>query len=195
MKRIAFACALALLAAACTPLPPVVEVEPPKAPRVTVIAPKPEAPDPQAEAGPMAWPPTPAPAPPAVPEDAKVLADLVVAAQRFATLSPDEQKRDYNAANQTYLRERTLPNRLRVVLMLSTPGGAVQDDARALAMLDGLPPGGNTLRQFAALLQAQVADRTRTARRADQLKEQLEALRAVERSIIERGAAPTPRKP
>ncbi len=193
MSRAAFACAFTLFAAACTPLPPVVEVEPPKAPTVTVVAPKPDAPDPQAEAGPMAWPPTPAPAP--VPDDAKVLAELVVAAQRFATLSPEEQKRDYNAASQTYMRERSLPNRLRVALMLSTPGGAVQDDARALTMLDGLPPGGNTLRQFAALLQAQVADRTRTARRADQLKEQLDALRAVERSIIERGAAPAPRKP
>jgi hypothetical protein len=191
MRRVA--CALALLAAACAPLPPVVEVEPPKAPRVTVVAPKPEAPDPQSEAGPMAWPPAPAPAP--VPDDAKVLAELVVAAQRFAALSPDEQKRDYNAANQTYMRERTLPNRLRVALMLSTPGSAVQDDARALTTLEGLPPGGNALRQFAALLQAQVADRTRTARRADQLKEQLDALRAVERSIIERGAAPAPRKP
>lgn len=192
MRRVAPALAV-LLATACSPLPPVVEVEPPKAPRVTIIAPQPDAPDPQAEAGPMAWPPTPVPAP--VPDDVKILAELVVAAQRFATLSPDEQKRDYNAANQSYMRERSLPNRLRVALMLSTPGSAVQDDARALGMLDGLPPGGNALRQFAALLQAQVADRTRTARRADQLKEQLDALRAVERSIIERGAAPAPRKP
>jgi hypothetical protein len=198
MRRVAATGLLAALCAACAPLPPVVEVEPPKAPRITIVAPKPDAPDPQAEAGPPVWPPSPSPPPPPpppVPEDVKIIADLVVATQRFATLSPDDQKRDYNAANQSYTRERTLPNRLRVALMLSVPGSAVQDDTRALALLDGLPPGTNPLRQFAGFVQAQVAERTRTARRADQLKEQLDALRAVERSIIERGDAPAPRKP
>ena len=129
------------------------------------------------------------------PRTRRIIADLVVATQRFASLSPDEQKRDYNAANQSYVRERSLSNRLRVALMLSTPGSAVQDDSRALALLDGLPPGTSPLRQFAGFVQAQVAERTRSARRADQLKEQLDALRAVERSIIERGDAPAPRKP
>lgn len=193
MKRL-----LALLCAACaacTQLPPVAEVETPKAPRVTVVTPKP---DPQAEAGPTTSPPLTVPQPeppPPVPEDVKQLAELVAAAQRFMTMSPDEQKRDYNAASQALARERSPFNRLRLALMLSTPGSAVQDDARAMGLLDGLPAGTGALRQFASVVQAQLADRTRSTRRADQLKEQLDALRAVERSIIERGDAPAARKP
>jgi hypothetical protein len=191
-------CALAavVILAACTPLPPVIEVEPPKAPRVTVVVPPPEKPDPQAEAGPITSPPLTVPPPaPAVADDVRQLGELVAAAQRFMTMSPEEQKRDYNAASQAFTRERSMQNRLRLALMLSTPGGAVQDDVRALGMLEGLPPGNTALRQLAALLQAQVAERARASRRADQLKEQLDALRAVERSIIERGEVPAPRKP
>jgi hypothetical protein len=130
-----------------------------------------------------------------VSEEVRQLAEIVAAAQRFMTLSPEEQKRDYNAASQSFARERSMPNRLRLALILSTPGSAVQDDARALLLLEALPPGSTPLRQFAALLQVQVAERNRASRRADQLKEQLDALRAVERSIIERGDVPAPRKP
>jgi type IV secretory pathway VirB10-like protein len=188
---------LAAASAACQQLPPVVEVEPPKAPRVTVIAPKP---DPQAEAGPTTSPPLVVPQPeppppPPVPEDVKQVAELVAATQRFQTMSPEEQKRDYNAANQAFTRERSLFNRLRLALVLSMPGSAVQDEARALGLLDGLPAGSGALRQFAGFVQVQLAERTRNARRADQLKEQLDALRAVERSIIERGDVPAARKP
>ncbi len=196
MRRAAIGVAAALCAA-CAPLPPVTEVETPKAPRVTVVVPKPAPPDPQAEAGPVTSPPlqVPAPAPPPVPDDVRQLAEVVVAAQRFASMSPDEQRRDYNAANAAFNRERTLANRLRLVLVLSTPGSAVQDDARAAALLEGLPAGSSPLRHFAAFMQAQLAERARTGRRAEQLKEQLDALRAVERSIIERGDVPAPRKP
>jgi hypothetical protein len=189
VKRGAAALALVVLCAACVPLPtqPEQEARPPE-----VVAPAP--PEPRAEPEPAPSPPVVPPLP-APPDEAKQLAEIVVAAQRFATQSPEEQKRDYNTASQSFARERTLVHRLRLALMLATPGSAVQDDQRALALLEGLPAGGGALRQFAALLQAQVADRARVARRADQLKEQLDALRAVERSIIERREVPTPRKP
>jgi hypothetical protein len=189
VKRATTALAMAALCAACVPLPPVPEeeVRPPE-----VVAPAP--PEPRAEPEPAPVPPV-APPLPAPPDEAKQLAELVVAAQRFATLSPEDQKRDYNATSQLFARERTLAYRLRLALILATPGSAVQDDQRALALLEGLPAGSGALRQFGALLQAQVADRARAARRADQLKEQLDALRAVERSIIERREVPAPRKP
>jgi len=191
--RAALAAVLAMLAA-CSPLPPVAET--PSEPPPAVAVPRPDKPDPQAEAGPVTSPPLAVPpAPPPVSEEVRQLAEIVAAAQRFMTLSPEEQKRDYNAASQSFTREFSMPNRLRLALMLSTPGSAVQDDARALGLLDGLPPGSTPLRQFAALLQVQVAERNRASRRADQLKEQLDALRAVERSIIERGDVPAPRKP
>jgi hypothetical protein len=46
---------------------------------------------------------------------------------------------------------------------------------------------GVPLRQFAGLIHAQVGERVREQRKSAQLKEQLDALRAIERSIIERG--------
>jgi hypothetical protein len=193
MRRVALGIA-ALLCGACAPLPPVTEVEQPKAPRVTVVVPKPVIVEPPVETAPAPSPP-PVPVPPPVPDEAKQLADLVVAAQRFASMSPDEQRRDYNAANAAFNRERSLASRLRLVLVLSSPGSAVQDDTRAAALLEGLPASNSTLRHFAVFMQAQLAERARTGRRAEQLKEQLDALRAVERSIIERGDVPAPRKP
>jgi hypothetical protein len=194
VKRAATALAVAALCAACVQLPPLPEEEArlPEVVAPEVIAPVP--PEPRAEPEPTPVPP-PVPPLPAPPDEAKQLAEIVAAAQRFATLSPDEQKRDYNAVSQSFARERTLAYRLRLAVILATPGSAVQDDPRALALLEGLPAGSGALRQFGALLQAQVADRMRAARRADQLKEQLDALRAVERSIIERREVPAPRKP
>jgi hypothetical protein len=192
VTRVATALAMAVLCAACAPLPPLPPLPEEEARPPEVVAPAP--PDPRAEPEPAPVPPVVPPLP-APPDEAKQLAELVVAAQRFAALSLEEQKRDYNAASQLFARERTPAYRLRLALILATPGSAVQDDQRALALLEGLPAGSGALRQFGALLQAQVADRARAARRADQLKEQLDALRAVERSIIERREVPAPRKP
>jgi hypothetical protein len=188
MKRAVAGFAVAALCAACAPLPPLPEDDV-KPPEIVEPAPPPRA-EPEPAPLPPAVPPLPAP-----PDEAKQLAEIVVAAQRFAMLSPEEQKRDYNVASLAFTRERTLAHRVRLALMLATPGSAVQDDQRAAALLEGLPASGGALRQFAALLQAQVADRARATRRADQLKEQLDALRAVERSIIERRELPAPRKP
>jgi hypothetical protein len=54
--------------------------------------------------------------------------------------------------------------------------------------------GGGALRSFASLVQAQVAERMKTQRRADQLKEQVDALRAIEKQMIDRGQQSQPRK-
>jgi hypothetical protein len=184
---------LAALCAACA-LPPVaVTPDAPPAPVVVVPEPEPEPPPEPVSPAPPSVPVAP-PAPPQ-PDESKQLAELVAAAHRFAAMSPEEQKRDYNSASQLFARERTMTNRLRLALILSTPASALQDDVRAVGLLEGLPAGGGPLRQFAALLQAQVGDRVRATRRAEQLKEQLDALREVERSIIERGGAGAPRKP
>ncbi|HYS50854.1 MAG TPA: hypothetical protein VEM33_03165, partial [Burkholderiales bacterium] len=45
------------------------------------------------------------------------------------------------------------------------------------------------MQQFAGLLHAQISERLREQRRTVQLKEQLEALKAVERNIMEREQA------
>ncbi len=138
------------------------------------------------------------------PEDMRRLTELVAYAQRVAHMSADEQKREYTAANQAYGRDKTVYARVRLGLLLSLPGTAMQDDVRAAALLEpyanssqgnGNAQNNGGLRPFAALLHANLIERIRTQRRADQLKDQLEALRAVERSIIDRGLESQPRKP
>lgn len=136
------------------------------------------------------------------PEDMRQLSELVIYAQRVAHMSADEQKREYTTANQAYTRDKSVFARVRLGLLLSLPGVAVQDDARAAALLEpyasssqGNAQNHGVLRQFAALLHANLIERMRSQRRADQLKDQLEALRAVERSIIDRGLESQPRKP
>lgn len=124
---------------------------------------------------------------------------LIAAANRFAGLQGDDQKKDMNAANQTFARERTPVARLRLALFLSLPGTPFTDESRALALLEPIVAGGATaknlpLRQFAGLVYTDLGERVREQRRSAQLreqsaqlKEQLDALRAIERSIIERG--------
>lgn len=131
-------------------------------------------------------------------DEARTLAELMQYLLRIAHISAEEQKREIPVLSQAMSRDRSLVSRLKLALLLSQPGSAAQDDGRALTLLEPYAnPGANPgpLRQFASFLHMQLAERMRGVRRADQLKEQLEALRAVERSIIERGRTPQPRKP
>ena len=85
---------------------------------------------------------------------------------------------------------------MRLALLYSIPGTAFQDDARAAQLLEPVASGSGALRQLAGLVHAQVTDRLKTQKRADQLKEQVEQLRAIEKQLIERGSqTPPPRKP
>lgn len=143
----------------------------------------------------------PAPAPPTpvteiivvVPDDARDLAELVGYYSRVAGMSPDEQRREYAGASQAFNRERSALNRVRLALLASMPGTQFHDDARALGLLEPFAAGpgdAGKVGQLGAMLHAQVSERARARGRADQLKEQLDALRAVERTIIERGQGP-----
>ena len=191
MKR---AAALAVLAAAACAL-----VEPP-APTTPAPVTEPTAPAPQ----PPAPPPAPAPAapPPVVPaptaeaEESRQVAELLGYHQRVAGLGPDEQKRELATATQSFNRERSNASRVRLALVYAIPGSAVQDDVRAAQLLEPIAGGGGALRQFAGLVHAQVADRMKAQKRAEQLKDQVEQLRAIEKQLIDRGGQtpPPPRK-
>jgi 23S rRNA maturation mini-RNase III len=77
------------------------------------------------------------------------------------------------------------------------PGTSFQDDARAMSLLEPYSRVGSTydtLRKFGAILHAQLAESVKARGRAEQLREQLDALRAIERTIIERGRAAAPAK-
>ena len=183
MKRLATLAVAALTA--CT------GVQPP-AP-VTTVPPQQPAPAPAVPAPPA---PAPLPVPTVEAEDTRQVTELLSYYQRVAGLGLDDQKRELATATQSFNRDRSNASRVRLALVYAAPGTALQDDARAAQLLEPVASGSGALRQFAGLLHAQVTDRLKTQKRADQLKDQVEQLRAIEKQLIERGSqAPPPRKP
>jgi len=128
-----------------------------------------------------------------VPDDARQLADLIGYYTRVAGMGPEEQRREYAGAAQAFNRDRSAYNRVRLALLAAMPGAPFQDEARALGLLEQFVPAGTSagkVGQFGAMLHAEVSERAKVRGRAEQLKEQLDALRAVDKAIIERGQAP-----
>lgn len=127
--------------------------------------------------------------------ESRQVIELIAYTQRVATLPAEEQQRELNASAQVLSKDRGAYGRVRLALLLALPGAAFNDDTRAAGLLEPLagagasesPPG--PMQQFAGLLHAYISERLREQRRTAQLKDQLEALKAVERNIIEREQA------
>jgi len=127
--------------------------------------------------------------------ESRQVIELIAYTQRVATLQAEEQQRELNASTQMLSKDRGAYARVRLALLLALPGTAFNDDPRAAGLLESVVgaavseslPG--PMQQFAGLLHAQIGERLREQRRTAQLKEQLEALKAVERNIIEREQA------
>jgi hypothetical protein len=117
--------------------------------------------------------------------------ELIGYAQRVAGLQADEQQRELNASSQIFSKERDAYGRVRLALVLSIPGTTFCDEPKAAGLLEPLvsKEAAGPMLQFAGLLHAQLNERVREQRRATQLKEQLDALKDVERKIIEREQA------
>jgi hypothetical protein len=177
---------IALLAAGCAQMEqspaPVRGVAPP----ATAPAPAP-APAPQAA--------VPRPAPTAEDEESRQAAEILAGAQRVSQLGAEEQRKELGTANQAFNRDRSNFSRVRLGMLYALPGAAIQDDTRALSLLEPVASGPGALKSLAGVVHAQVAERVKVQKRADQLKEQLDQLRAVERSIIEREQQSQPKKP
>jgi hypothetical protein len=182
-----------------TPLvesPPIEPVEPPAA---SATAPSPPVVASSTPAG-ASPPPATAPAPtiviappPATPEPTEdqqliaLLADL----QRLGGLSNDELRREIAGATQALARQRTDVNRIRLAVLYTLLRTSPQDDQRALQLFENVAknaPAASPMRQLAAVLQAQVVERQRAVhdeqQKADAAIQKLEALRAMERSLL-----------
>jgi hypothetical protein len=123
--------------------------------------------------------------------ESKQVVELIGYAQRVAGLQADEQQRELNASSQMFSKDRGAYGRVRLALVLSLPGTPFCDEPKAVGLLDPLvaKEAAGPMQQFAGLLHAQINERVREQRRAAQLKEQLDALKDVERKIIEREQA------
>ena len=177
--------------------PPIEPVEPP--------LPSPSPPAATPNAAQAATPPqgSPAPAAPAVvaapppatettePTEDQQMLTLLADLQRFGTLQNDELKRELNAAAQALGRQRTDVNRVRLAVLYTLLRTSPQDDQRALQLFENVArsaPPTSAIRHLAAVLQAQVVERLRAVRdeqqKADAAIQKLEALRAMERSLL-----------
>jgi hypothetical protein len=123
-------------------------------------------------------------------------ADLVAYANRVAAMDAAAQRRERDWAMSAQAREKSDLARVRLGLLYALPSSAIQDDARAAPLLEGAADGAGALGQVARFAAAQVRERQRQVaeeqKRTDMVKQQLEALKAIERSILERAARRRP---
>jgi hypothetical protein len=169
--------------------PPVEPVEPPL-PAPTTPAPNPATP-PSLQPS-VAPPPVVVAAPPQTePTEDEQLLSLLADLQRFGTLQNDELKREIAAATQTLARQRTDVNRVRLAVLYTLLRASPQDDQRAVQLFENVAknaPPTSAVRQLAAVLHSQVLERQRAVhdeqQKADAAIQKLEALRAMERSLL-----------
>ena len=130
------------------------------------------------------------------PEERQVI-QLIGYAQRVAAMTAEQQRREYGAGNQAFARDKDTNSRMRLALLLATPGASVHDAARAASLLEPIAANGEAsspMRALARLLQAQLNETASEQRRASQMREQLDALKEVERTLMERGQESQPRR-
>ena len=190
---------LALLAACAAPPPapvpaaaaPVVQIQPEPlpvtpvpVPQIVIVQSPPQALAPQPAAGPH-------PAAPHVNQEEPQALSLLVDLQRYAVEAGEDLRRELAAANLALTRARSDANRIRLAMLLTLPTAGPPDDARALSLLEPVVGrGGNAspMKQIASLLYAQISERARSVREEQRktaaAQEKLDALRAVERSLL-----------
>jgi hypothetical protein len=169
------------------PLP----VTPVPVPQVVIVHSPPQAPAPQQAAAPLqAAAPQQVTAPQVNEEEQQALL-LLVDLQRYVVEAGEDLRRELAAANLALTRARSDANRIRLAMLLTLPTAGPPDDARALSLLEPvIGKGGNPspLKQIASLLYAQISERARSVREEQRktaaAQEKLDALRAVERSLL-----------
>ena len=129
-------------------------------------------------------------------EEAEEALALLVDLQKLVLANADEQKRELTVATQAVTRQKSEVARLRLGMLqsLQSNGG---DESRAMTTLEPLLKGApSPVRAVAIVLLAQLGERQRTLRdekkRAEDLQQKLDALKALERSLLGRERKPAP---
>ena len=124
--------------------------------------------------------------PPAGELEERQVIQLIGYAQRVAAMNAEQQRREYSASNQAFAKDKDAMSRMRLALLVATPGASVHDAARAANLLEPMAASGDAaspLRLLARLLYAQLIDRASEQKRASQMREQIDALTEVERTL------------
>jgi isochorismate hydrolase len=131
------------------------------------------------------------PAAPQISEEEQQALSLLVDLQRYAVEAVEDLRRELAAANLALGRTRNDANRIRLAMLLTLPTAGPPDDTRALSLLEpiiGRSGNASPMKQIASLLYAQISERARSVRdeqrKTAAAQEKLDALRAVERSLL-----------
>ena len=138
----------------------------------------------------------PTPEPIKLPEDQEQSLALLLEMTRAASASTDDLRKEFSGAQNAFNKDKSSLNRLRFVWLSALLGPAAGDDARLSGLLEPLiaKTGGlaltHPLRPVAELILTQIAERTRQVReeqkRADALQQKLDALKAIEKQLLDR---------
>ncbi|MCC7483899.1 MAG: hypothetical protein IT529_02820 [Burkholderiales bacterium] len=106
---------------------------------------------------------------------------------RLRRLAAADLAREHDVARRAAGKAPTEHNRVRLAMIVSLPGTPFQDDTRALGLLDPVARNGESeLSPIASLLSTHIQERRRLEASAQALQQKLDALRTLERSLIER---------
>ncbi len=140
--------------------------------------------------------PAPAPEPLKLPEDQEQSLALLMEMARAASVSQDDLRKEFSAAQNTFNKDKSSLNRLRYAWLSALMGSAAGDDTRLSGLLEPLVAknGGlaitHPLRPVADVMLIQISERTRQVReeqkRADALQQKLDALKAIEKQLLDR---------
>ena len=121
--------------------------------------------------------------------------DLLNYLQRVAAMPAEKQRDEYNAGSQAFDRNGDDVDRMRLSLLLALPGTRFHDARRAASLLEPIASTGaaDALHTLAKLLYGQLNELMSEQKRAGQMREQLDALKEVERTILDRAPESRPR--
>lgn len=113
--------------------------------------------------------------------------NLLLYYRHIGKLKEDQLSRELEISRRAYARERSDFNRVRLAMVLGLPNTELSDDARALELLESVAKNeSGDFSALAALLAAQLRDRRRLDATAQDLQQKLDALKSLERSMMER---------
>jgi hypothetical protein len=112
---------------------------------------------------------------------------LLLYYRHLGKLEGDQLSREHEISRRAYEREHSDFNRVRLAMVLGLPNTPLSDDARALELLEPVAKKeGAEFSALAVLLATQLRERQRLDVSAQDLQQKLDALKSLERSMMER---------
>ena len=125
--------------------------------------------------------------------------------ENVRNLRASELAREYHSVRELYAASQSEVNRVRYAMLLSIPGPAFNDNARALEALEPLLKSQNAaLRHLAFIVNAHIGEQRRgqmlqqkldqEQRRGQDMQQKLDALKSLEKDLIKRDSGGGSRK-